>query len=605
MTCWYSSLARRRAAPVLTLVISLTGLVACGMKSEGDRRGTWPGSGANAGEAAAGQATGAGGSSAGGSTGAAAGTGAVSEPGVLIIQEDELGFSGVDGNVLPRQGSTNVTGFTGTGFADGDSGIGKTMSWSVNAEQAGTYLVLWRYAFGGTATNLRDAELLVNGQTVEPALQFPYTNTWNDWQETAALDVPFEAGPSYIVLRAINESGLANIDYLKVLGEGISPDTPSFTLTVDQNDVEAGSVSYEPVEAFYPAGSTIQLAAVAGPGFFFQSWTGDVTSAASDFSFEIAQNTQATALFLPEGTLADPALVGYAAVQDDDGTPYIVTGGSPGESVTATTLGELKSYLASEEPLTVSFSGLIAGADQIQIASNKTLLGVGADAHLQGFELELNGSRNVIIRNVIVSHVIAEGVSVANDAIVITGGAKNVWIDHCELFSDLDHGKDYYDGLLEIKNQSSFVTVSWSVLHTHFKASLISSGDEQPADSVIRATFHHNYFHDIGSRLPSIRFGKAHVFNKYYLNDDGGVNSRMGAVVKVEGNYFESVSDPIGSFDSPEVGSWDVSGNTFDQCSGSQPEASTGSLTIPYAYALDAAADVPAIVLDGAGVGRL
>jgi pectate lyase len=475
--------------------------------------------------------------------------------------------------VLPRQGSTNVTGFTGTGFADGDSGIGKTMSWSVNAEQAGSYQLQWRYAFGGTATNLRDAELLVNGQSVEPALEFPYTNTWNDWQETAALEVPLEAGPSYIVLRAINEGGLANTDYFKVLGEGVSPDTPSFTLTVDPNDVGAGSVSYAPVEAFYPAGSTIQLAAVASPGFFFQSWTGSVTSAASDFSFEIAQNTQATALFLPEGTLADPALVGYAAVQDDDGTPYIVTGGSLGESVTATTLEELKNYLASEEPLTVSFSGLIAGADQIQIASNKTLLGVGADAHLQGFELEINGSRNVIIRNVMVSHVIAEGVSAANDAIVITGGAKNVWIDHCELFSDLDHGKDYYDGLLEIKNQSSFVTVSWSVLHTHFKASLISSGDEQLADSVIRATFHHNYFHDIGSRLPSIRFGKAHVFNNYYLNDDGGVNSRMGAVVKVEGNYFESVSDPIGSFDSPQVGSWDVSGNTFDQCSGSQPEA--------------------------------
>jgi pectate lyase len=31
----------------------------------------------------------------------------------------------------------------------------------------------------------------------------------------------------------------------------------------------------------------------------------------------------------------------------------------------------------------------------------------------------------------------------------------------------------------------------------------------------------------------------------------------------------------------------------------------TGSLTIPYAYALDAAADVPAIVLEGAGVGKL
>ena len=48
--------------------------------------------------------------------------------------------------------------------------------------------------------------------------------------------------------------------------------------------------------------------------------------------------------------------------------------------------------------------------------------------------------------------------------------------------------------------------MSWSNIHDHYKASLISSGDEQLSDTVIRATYHHNYFHDCGSRLPSIRF---------------------------------------------------------------------------------------------------
>ncbi len=59
------------------------------------------------------------------------GAGAVNEPGVLFIQEDELGFSGVDGKVLPREGSTSVAGYTGTGFADGDPGIGKSIGYSV------------------------------------------------------------------------------------------------------------------------------------------------------------------------------------------------------------------------------------------------------------------------------------------------------------------------------------------------------------------------------------------------------------------------------------------------------------------------------------------
>ena len=124
----------------------------------------------------------------------------------------------------------------------------------------------------------------------------------------------------------------------------------------------------------------------------------------------------------------------------------------------------------------------------------------------------------------------------------------NVWVDHCELYSDLTHDKDYYDGLLEIKNGAAFITVSWCHIHDHYKASLISSGDEQVGDTVIRATYHHNYFHNCGSRMPSIRFGKAHIFSSYYVNNFGGtgVNSRMGAVVRVDGNYFQTMENPIG-----------------------------------------------------------
>jgi len=316
-------------------------------------------------------------------------------------------------------------------------------------------------------------------------------------------------------------------------------------------------------------------------------------------------DTVATALFLPEGTTQDPALAGYAAVQDDQGTPYIVTGGSLGQTVTATTLEELKTYLGSPEPLVVTFSGPISGVDAISIASDKTLLGVGDSAHLQGIELGIAGARNVIVRNVAVSHVVAEGAGTANDAIVISD-SKNVWIDHCDLYSDRDNGKDYYDGLLEIKNGAAFITVSWTRFHDHYKTSLVSSGDEQIGDSAIRVSYHHNHFQNCGSRLPSIRFGKAHIFNNYYQdNTDTGVNSRMGAVVKVEHNYFQNTADPIGFWDSPVTGTWEVLGNIYDACTGSQPTASTGSLAVPYEYSLDEAAGVPAMVTAGAGTGKL
>lgn len=561
--------------------------------------------GASAG--ASGTATTSGGAGPGGSASAPGGTGGgpVSEPGITIIQEDELGFSGVDGLVLPRQGSTSITGYTGSGFADSDSGIGKTMSWSVSAEAAGNVSLIWQYAFGGAADNIRDARLRVNGEIAVDPMVFPYTTTWDAWQESAPVEVALSAGYNFVQLEASHEGGLANVDYIKILGEGITPASASFSLSVGQNDPDAGTVSYSPVEDFYAADSMITVSALPNPGFFFQSWSGDVSSASAEFTFPIVRNTVATALFLPDGTTQDPALVGYAAVQDDQGTPYIVTGGSLGESVTATTLAELQTYLGSPEPLVVSFSGLISGTDAIHVASDKTLLGVGDSAHLQGIELEISNSRNVIVRNVAVSHVVAEGAGTANDAIVISN-SKNIWIDHCDLYSDLENGKDYYDGLLEIKNAAAFVTVSWTRFHDHFKASLVSSGDEQLGDTAIRVTYHHNHFQNCGSRLPSIRFGRAHLFNNYYQdNPDSGVNSRMGAVVKVENNYFQNSSDPIGFWDSPMSGTWEVSNNIFDACTGSQPTTSTGSLTIPYAYSMDEPAGVPAMVVAGAGTGKL
>jgi len=532
---------------------------------------------------------------------------AESGPGVTVIQEDAPGFDAVDGKILPRQGSTTITCYTGAGFADSDSGLGKSMSWSVSAATAGTYSLFWRYAFGGAADNVRDATLLVNGVAVADSVSFPYTTTWTNWQETPPLDVPLAAGENFIQLVALYPGGLANIDYVEILGDGITPEMPSFTLTVAASDPAGGTVSYAPVQSFYKYGSTVTVTATANPGFFFQSWTGDAPSAKAQTTVTMVRNTAMTARFLPAGAMQDPDLVGYAGVQDDSGTPYLLTGGSLGPTVTATTLDDLKMYLGSAGPVVVHFAGLLSGADAISVGSDKTLIGDGDSAHLDGIELEINGSRNVIIRNVTVSNVVADGTSVANDAIEITGGARNVWIDHCELYSDLDHGKDYYDGLLDVKNESSFITVSWCAIHDHFKASLISSGDEQVNDTVIRATYHHNYFYNCGSRLPSIRFGQAHVFNNYYLNNNTGscVDSRMGAVVKTESNYFQSSKDAIGWFEGPRTGYWDVASNVYNACTGPQPTTSTGQLTPPYLYTPDATDGLPTAVPAGAGVGKM
>ena len=197
------------------------------------------------------------------------------------------------------------------------------------------------------------------------------------------------------------------------------------------------------------------------------------------------------------------------------------------------------------------------------------------------------------MRNLQISHVTPQ------DAIEINNGSRHIWIDRCELYSDREHGKDFYDGLLDIKNESSFITVSWSSFHDHFKTSLISSGDHAVADTGIRVTYHHNRFYNCGSRLPSVRFAKVHVFNNHYQNCSTAINSRMGACVRVENNSFTEVGRAVMMEFSEEPGAVQLLGNRFGASQyASEP---TCELDVPYAYEafLDLADALPDVLARG------
>ncbi len=508
----------------------------------------------------------------------------------IVIEENTAGFCAVDGSIM-----TSVEGYTGSGYADTDIGLGYSVSWSVQAVQSGPSALVWRYGNGGNISQ-RAARLVINGTTARDSVLFPHTGKWTNWREHDTLWVELASGYNSIRLEALEPSGLVNIDYLKIVGTGVEPVAcvPTYVLSVGANDGRGGTVSYEPVLDYYDEGTLVTVRAQPQPGYFFQSWSGDAPGAEAVHTFAMAKSTVAEAIFLPEGTRADPRLVGYASVQDDLGTPYLVTGGALGDTVEAHSIEELRAYLRDDRPQVVTFSGRFSAATEIDIASHKTLLGLGPQAHLEGIGLQINAARNVIVRNVQISHVTPQ------DAIEINNRSQNIWIDGCELYSDREHGKDFYDGLLDIKNESSFITISRTHFHDHFKTSLISSGDQAVADSVIRVTYHHNVFSNCNSRLPSIRFGKAHLFNNYYLNSDTAINARMGACVRVENNYFEGVRKAVVMDFTPVLGGVQLLGNYFgdSQYVDSPPCA----LDVPYAYlhALEAAADVPALLVDRA-----
>lgn len=79
------------------------------------------------------------------------------------------------------------------------------------------------------------------------------------------------------------------------------------------------------------------------------------------------------------------------------------TGGNNGNVVTVTNFNQLRTYLTTPGTFVVKFNQRIYNGEKggsINVASNKTLLGEGSDAFLDGIGLTFNNVSNIIVRNV-------------------------------------------------------------------------------------------------------------------------------------------------------------------------------------------------------------
>ena len=248
-----------------------------------------------------------------------------------------------------------------------------------------------------------------------------------------------------------------------------------------------------------------------------------------------------------------------------------------------------KELLGSDNPKIITIKGTISTENEsnpllsvkLNVGSNSTIYGDTTEqGRLRNIEFSVEGE-NVIIRNMMFGEVISwDGYtkSGADDALSLNG-ATHVWVDHCEFQSHLEPQdltgkkitsgdyfsneekweKDFYDGLLDIKNGSSWITVSNCYFHDHWKAVLCASGDEKPdtnlttgaTDQDMRVTFAGNYFKNINARMPLFRYGKGHIYNTYF---DAGtqtdtascINVRAGSELYIEGNNFANFSKITG-----------------------------------------------------------
>ncbi|RRR77762.1 pectinesterase family protein [Streptomyces sp. RP5T] len=275
------------------------------------------------------------------------------------------------------------------------------------------------------------------------------------------------------------------------------------------------------------------------------------------------------------------------------------TGGAGGKVVTVTDQAALAAYAAAEEPYVIRVSGSIAvepfGSD-IVVTSNKTIIGVGDTGEIVHGELHLNpGTHNVIIRNLTIRDSYVEGdwdgKTTDFDAIQMDT-ADHVWIDH----NRFEH---MGDGLLDIRKDSQYVTVSYNQFRSHNKA----FGIGWTTNLLTQITIDHNWFTGTKQRNPSAdNCAYAHLYNNYLSAQvaDGdpvwtyGNWSRGRTRMVIESSYYDGVQHPYQADATAELvqrgsilrntsGRTDTWGTAFDPRSF-------------YDYRLDPAAAVPSLV---------
>ncbi|MEU7585295.1 polysaccharide lyase family 1 protein [Micromonospora sp. NPDC049230] len=333
----------------------------------------------------------------------------------------------------------------------------------------------------------------------------------------------------------------------------------------------------------------------------------------------------AVALPTPQASAAAGSATGYAT--QNGGT----TGGAGGQTVRASTGTAIHTALcgrpSSSTPITIEVTGTInhgntakvsgsscntaAGVIELKQISNVTIIGVGSGAVFDQLGIHIRDSSNIIIQNVTVRNVKKSGSPISNggDAIGMESTVRNVWVDHVTLEASGGESEGY-DGLFDMKDNTQYVTLSYSILRNSGRGGLVGSSETDLSNSFI--TYHHNLYENIDSRAPLLRGGTAHIYNNHYVSlRESGINSRAGAKAKVENNYFRNSKDVLGTFYTDQRGYWQVSGNIFDNVTwsstgsdnypaGPNPTSNT-TVTIPYAYSLDGASCVPDVVRQTAG----
>lgn len=196
-----------------------------------------------------------------------------------------------------------------------------------------------------------------------------------------------------------------------------------------------------------------------------------------------------------------------------------------------------------------------AGKTPLDIGSNKTLIGVGANSGIKGKGIRMSGGvSNIIVRNLSITD-INDGTIWAGDALTIDN-ASNIWIDHNYIArigrqfivtgwgtaQNVTISGNYLDGTTDYGhycNQRHY----WTALLVAENQSITMVGNRFSMTSGRAPKF--------GKQDTANSAGILHMVNNYYdQNYYLGLASDYAGAVLMEGNYFEQSDEffvPISS----------------------------------------------------------
>jgi pectate lyase len=286
--------------------------------------------------------------------------------------------------------------------------------------------------------------------------------------------------------------------------------------------------------------------------------------------------------------------------QAADGFGKNATGGAGGKTVTVTTAAEFKAAVEGKatDPLIIQVQGKIEFDVVRMKIGNKSIVGAGTKPTLSG-NLMIAGATNVILQDLILTNPAEK-----TDTLTIIRGAKDVWVDHCTFI-------DGRDGQCDITRKADNVTVSWCKFSYtqsfgHNFSMLIGSSDSAADDlGTLHVTLHHNWFGELcDQRMPSVRFGRVHVYNNYYsaANNLYCIRSRIQGEVFVENNFFEKVKTPFEIFTTKKgTGLLKATGNKVVETLGETAPGTDEVFKPSYDYTPEPAESVKENVMKGAG----